>query len=391
MELKTARGRLLFFLLMIIVLPFLEYSFNFIKSGDLEGAFVKSPDVQFSFENWWDGNYQKQKALFLNENVGFRPDLVRVNNQIDFSFFKKLHAQNVYLGHDDYFFDKDYVDEYEGIAYMGDEVIRNEIIKLRRIQDTLERAGKTFLLIYAPSKPYYLPEKIPEILLPKDGQKISNYKTFKRIGDSIGLRQLDFNALFMAMKDTAHNLLITKQGYHWSVYGSLLAADSFIKFIERERKIKMPELTLSTMHYSEHAQDEDMDFIKVANLLFPVTKERFSYPEYFYNSDPSKSKPKIIYIGDSFVWQWAHYGLMTHTNSNWEFWYYFNAVWDQKSLDAGSSNLKIDNYNWQRSLPDADCVVAVFTPMNLHLFGSKTFFVEKMYDYYYSGNSNNIK
>jgi hypothetical protein len=380
---NTARNGIFIFLSLVLLFPFTQYPFNIIRSAGLRGATEKTEDIQFSVSKWWDGSYQKQKQLFLNDNVGFRPDMVRLNNQLDFSLFNKLHAQNVYIGKDNYMFDKGYVDEYEGVTYTGTDVIRAQLIKLKMVQDTLERLGKTLVFVYAPSKPYYVPDKIPDELIPPGGKKINNYSTFRRIGDSLHIKQLDVNALFMAMKDTTHNLLMTKQGYHWSVYGSMVAADTLVKFVERERNIKMPELTIGPMHYSSTPQDADDDFVAVCNLLAPVVKERYSYPDYHYDADATKTKTKTIYIGDSFVWQLLHYGLMKGTNSSWEFWYYFNTAYNQKVIDDGGSGTPIAQYNWQRSVMDADCIIAVFTPMNLHLFDDKTFFVEQFYAYFY--------
>ena len=326
MELKTAKGRLFFFISLIIFLPLLEQAFSFIESGKLLGIFDLHPDIKFSPEKWWNGSYQQQKTSYLNDSVGFRPDLVRMNNQIDFSLFKKLHAGDVYIGHDDYLFGKMYVDDYDGRLYMGTETIRGVFIKMKLIQDTLERMGKTFIFTYAPSKPYLFPEKIPDILRPHNGLKIDNYTTCKKIGDSLHIKQLDFNGLFIAMKDTSKYPLFTKQGCHWSVYGSVLASDTLIKFIERERQIKMPELVLSTIQYSDTARDADNDLGKCTNLIFPICKEKYYYPQYHYNADSIKTKPKTIFIGDSFIWLWIGDGFIQNTTANWEYWYYFHDV-----------------------------------------------------------------
>ncbi len=385
MENKAAKKWLFYFLSLIIVLPPLERAFPVIKSKGLTGVSMPTENIKFRLSTWFDGSYEKQKTLYINDNIGFRPDLIRMSNQIEFWLFKKLHAENAYIGHDNYLFDKEYVDEYEGVTYMGAEVARKELIKMKCIQDTLERLGKTFVFAYAPSKPYYIPEKIPDLLKPNHKRTISDYETFRAIGDSLKIKQLDYNALFMAMKDTTRNPIILKQGYHWSVYGSLLAADTMIKFIEKERKIKMPELKLTAMHYSETARDEDNDFVKFANLMFPITKETYCYPDFLYYNDGTKTRPKTIYIGDSFTWQWIHFGFMQSTNSEWEFWYYFKSVWNQKIIDVNGESLKIANYNWQKQLSGTDCVVVLFTPRNLHLLAEKSSFVEKMYDYFYPG------
>ncbi len=119
MELKTARGRLFLFLSLVILCPLLQHLFTIIDNEKLIGQFLPPLlDVQFTPDKWWDGSYQKQKTLFLNDSFGLRTHLVRLNNQIDFTFFKQVHEGDVYVGRDNYLFSKVYVDEYEGtLAY----------------------------------------------------------------------------------------------------------------------------------------------------------------------------------------------------------------------------------------------------------------------------------
>ena len=268
MESRTVKDGLFFFLFLVMILPFLQHCFGFIESGKLNGYIVSTPDVKFSYPKWWDGTYQKQKSYFLNDSVGFRPDLVRLSDQIGFSLFNEVHAADVYLGKDGQLFSKVHTDEYFGGDHIGIDTVRTMLIKLKRIQDTLEHLGKTMVFVYAPSKAYYLPEKIPDCLRLAEPPKISNYHTFKRLGDSLHINQLDFNAYFIAMKDTVKNLIFSKQGTHWTNYGALLGGDSLTKYIERTRNISMPELTIEEMQYSAAARNDDADLSRILNLIY---------------------------------------------------------------------------------------------------------------------------
>ena len=200
----------MFILLMLIVaFPVLQHCLSFYESGSVKGAVITVFDSTFSWERWWDGNYQKQKNLYLNDNAGCRPDLVRINNEVDFRLFSKLHANGVVIGKDECLYEKFYIDEYNGLDFLGDAFIRIQVNKLKKIQDTLERMGKTFVFAYAPSKAWYFPGNFPERM---DHQKLkngTNYQSYRRLGDSTGLHQIDFNGWFMAMKDTTRHLLFS--------------------------------------------------------------------------------------------------------------------------------------------------------------------------------------
>ena len=384
MELKTAKGRLFFLVLMIILLPILQNTFRLTVSKDLDGAMLSHPDPQISLATWWDGTYQEKKTSYINDSVGFRTDLVRMTNQLNFWIFRTL-PEGTYVGKDGYLFLKDYVDEYEGRTYQPayDSAICATLQKLKMVQDTLDRLGKTFIFVYAPSKPYFMPENIPLCLRRSGGPQKSNYAAFRKFADSLKIRQLDFNALFIAMKDTSKGPLYCKQGVHWSLYGSLLAADTMIKFIERERNINMPHLVITKLCFPDTIIFPDNDIAKSCNLIFPMDNGKLCYPEYHYDTDGAKTKPKIIFIGDSYGGQWLGNEFPQSVSNRWEFWFYFKTVWDQQHLLVNGIN--IDGYNWQKAMLDADCMVSVFTATNLQGMTIETAYIEKMYNYFYPG------
>ncbi len=376
MENKTAKRWLVYVLLLIVLLPLAEQQFGFIKSGPLLCGSKQNPNTKLTLRAWWDGTYQNAKSLYLNDSVGFRPDLVRLSNQLDFSLFRKLSAGDI-IGYDGYVFGREDVTEYCGSPYMGEEVIRAELIKVKRLQDTLQRLGKTFIFAYAPSKAHCMPAQIPGLLTKIKVAGVSNYSTFRTIGDSLHLNQLDYVALFRSMNDTTQNQLMTRQGFHWSVYGSLVAADTMIKFIERERNIKMPGLVLTKMHYSDTARDSDNDLVKCTNLIFPLSGERYSYPEYYYHADTNATRPKAIFIGDSFIWGLVGNGFLQNSVADWKYWTYFNDVYSEH----GAADIRA--YDWKKALSESDCVVILMTPMNFHILTWKRRFLQMMYDYYY--------
>ena len=376
MENRTVKVWLFYFVLLILLLPFLQQCLGFIDSGPLLCSPSEDPNPTFTYVTWWAGSYQKQKTLYLNDSTGFRPDLVRLNNQLDFSLFGKLSVGDI-IGRDGYVFGKEDVLEYNGEMYMGADQIRMEMTKVKRIQDTLQRLGKTFIFAYAPSKAHYVPEKIPGALKGGKEPEINNYKTFRTIGDSLLVNQLDYVALFRAMRDTSQNLLMTRQGFHWSIYGSLIATDTVIRRIEHERKIRMPHLVVTKMHCSDTARDSDNDLVKCTNLILPLSRERYSYPDFYYSRDSNAIKPRTLFLGDSFLWGWIAAGFMQNATTDWKYWTYFGDVWTEN----GSTDIR--GYDWEKALAESDCVVILVTPMNLHVLTMKTRFLEQIYRHYY--------
>lgn len=385
MDFKTARGRLFILLMLIIAFPFLQQGLSFYESGKVNGAVAVIGDSTFNWNKWWEGTYQKQKNAYLNDNTGCRPDLVRLSNQLDYWLYGKLHANGVVIGKDDYLYEQFYIDEYNGLDFLGDGVIRSKLLMLKKVQDTLERLGKTFVYVYAPSKAYYFPDNFPAKSYKVDKPFGTNYESFKRLGDSIGIHQIDFNEWFLSMKTTTQDLLFSRVGTHWTVYGSLLAEDSLIKYIARARNIKMPEVRWDSITYSYRPRRTDDDLAAGLNLISEFKKERFSYPKYYYNYSGNCTRPSAIYIGDSFVWTWVNNRLMHSTNKDWDVWYYFNEAWNDRAFSGLEPMRPMEHFDWPKEMLHTDCIIALYTPANIKGFNYDGAFIDKMYKYFYPG------
>ena len=377
MELKTARGRLFLFIALLVALPLINYELKIIESGKLDGVAPKPEFAPFSLENWWDGKFQEQRNTYFNDSIGFRPDLVRMNNQLDYWLFRKVNANTIILGNDDYLFGSRYIDEYNGLGYPGDTGIIDACYKMKKIQDTMAKLGKTFVFVTSPSKPYFFSEKIPEYLVRREAHK-TTYWAYEHFADSLHVNKIDFNAWFKKIKDTSKHVLMTRQGIHWSIYGGMLAADSMVKYIEHARGINLPHLHLTKFNYSDTPRSPDADLGTILNLIYPITKEHLTYPDLEYMEHGAVQKPKTIYIGDSFLWLWNENHVMQKTSNGWEFWYYNNTVWSDSVAEAHMSD-----YKWQESMMKADCIVLMYTPFNFNIVGAPDGFVNKAYAYFY--------
>ncbi len=375
---ENARKKNILFgvLLIILLFPFINMNSRFIKSGDLDGA-NPAPNAHFSWEKWWDGSFQKGKDLYLNDNIGFRQDLVRIANQIDFTLFEKINAGGVVMDEDEYLYYSDYLDEYSGASFIGEEQPRNTLTKLKKIQDTLEHLGKTVVLVYAPSKPYYYPEHLPGKTYYKEGKQ-TNFKSYFRIGDSLGVNQLDMNRWYVSLKNKTPYPLFSKQGIHYTIYGALFAADSINKYIEQRRGIKMLHPSFDKIISTPKASKTDDDVGRMLNLIFPI-QEQFYYPENGYLSNTPVAKPKVIYIGDSFVWPLLFGGMMD-ANTEPEFWYYSNHI-HNANYEQGEIASDLDKYDWLKSIKEADCIVMVYTATNM--IKMQEGFLNKAYEHFY--------
>ncbi len=378
MELRTARGRLFFFLFLILFLPLLNSYLKFSKTSRLSNTPL-APRPIFSLHDWLNGSFQAGRNDYTNDNIAFRPDFIRFNNQFDYSLFGIVHAPNVVSAPGTYLYYDEFVDECTGSNYQGDNFFKDLAIKLKAVQDTLESSGKTFVWLIEPSKASYYYDHLP------DGKRCSldaktNLNAMKHLFDSTGVHYIDFNYWYVLLRDKMIHPPFTKQGIHWSIYGAQYASDSIIRYIERVRNISMPHRVVTGVEMSKHPRKMDDDVERLLNLIFPLDTSDFWYPVFHYESDSTKTKPRTIYMGDSFTWPLLDNGIM-QTNTDPQFWFYFREVYDT-NYEKGPVTYDMPGYDWKAVVDKADCIIISYTPPQLkRSIGSG--FVEALYDYYY--------
>jgi SGNH hydrolase-like domain, acetyltransferase AlgX len=382
MKTRTKKG-LLVFGFIILWLPYLNHRLEIIDSGKLQGYFTNAPDDTFTVNGWFEGTYQTKVNNYYNDHIGFRPDLLRLNSQIDFTLFRKLAYGGTTLGSDGYLFYDNYIQAYKGWDYVGYDSLHTRMAKLKRIQDTLAHLGKSLIMVYAPCKAWYCSERLPYSLAPYG--KHNNYKTDFRIGDSLGINQVDFNSWFLAMKDTTREILYSRQGIHWTNYGAILAGDSLAKYIEHLRHIKMAHPKWTKVVRTTEPSIPDNDMAGILNLIFKIKSDTFCYPELFYAPDSGITKPKCVYIGDSYVINLLRMRVVQNEDSDWQFWFYFRHILNDTNHDREWQTSVLKEHDWVAEVKKSDCVILIYTPMNAAFIGNG--FVEQLYDYYFPDKS----
>ncbi len=374
MENKIKIG-LLYVMLMILLLPAANHKLKIIDSGKLKGGYRDAADSAISVSGWFSGSYQRNKERHFNDFTGFRADLVRLNNEIDFTLFDICHAGWTIKGKNGFLFQYPYINAYYGKDYSGYQQIREKAIKLKAIQDTLSRLGKTLILAYLPSKASYYPEYFPDDRV-EEKRGVTNYESYRHVCDSLGINQVDMEAWFLSMKNKSSEPLFSKQGIHWSYYGALLAGDSLVRYIEHMRNVRIKHPIWTRVEHTDRLRYLDDDIAQELNLIFPYTRETMAYPVLQDVQDTGNKKINAVYIGDSYAFKMIAFSICK-MNAHCEFWRYFDEINDIN----GHKVTYINGYDWKAAIDNTDCVVLAYTVYNFWQLGSG--FIEQAYDRYY--------
>ena len=322
----------------------------FVEIKKLKGDIIMESNTTFSWKDWWSETYQKQKSDFLNENFGFRELLVRIHNQIYFSFFNRAFANDVVIGKNNYLFEKNYLRATTGQDLLSDQIIKAKVDTFLKVQNELKINGTELLLVLAPGKATFYPEFIPD----EYGKPatITNYTKFKNAFSASGLPFIDCNDWFKSMKANSKYLLYPKSGIHWSQYGVSLFVDSLSKYIESNYHVKLPSRKLIDLKISQREEnvekDVDHDVEDGMNLLFNLSTPKMAYPQYDYTDSTPKTF-SVVTIADSYFWQIFSSGAAEHLFKDPAFYYYFLRAYyinsPEKEMNAISVKEEIKKYN----------------------------------------------
>ncbi len=372
---KGDRNKILFVVLMVILFtPLFQQVTGLVNETPLRGAIKKVPKPYFTWHDWFDGKYQKAAESYLNTKFGFRNAMVRVNNQLYYSLFNKAKANGVVIGKKKYLYEYSYIDAYYGTDFLGTDTIHNMIMKMRAVQDTLEKQGKTLLMVLAPGKATFFPEYIPDRY--KREKKRTNLMEYVKQATMYGIRYLNFSDWFVRMKDTARYALYPKTGIHWSYYGMSLAVDSIVKTLEGLQHVDLPDIIWKKIEISRKLRDPDRDIEKGMNLIFPLPNHPMPYPVLDVDT-AGKTRPDALVIADSYYWQMFNKKLPHRLFKNHEFWFYNRQIFPKRKDGVKWAN----ELDLAEELSKKDIIILLCTePVLKRMFWG---FVDDAYDVYY--------
>ena len=367
-------------MMLVFVLPMLQHKFKWIDEKPLNGAVESMERPEFSMNNWFEGTYQDKRTTYLNQHVGFRNGMVRTYNQWHFSLFHQPRANGVVIGKDNYLYEENYIRAYYGEDFRGNEEIEQQLRKLEKVNDTLQKLGKHLVVLLAPGKASFYPEYIPRkstLNLPMGVKGRTNLEAYAAALESHSIPNLNLNRWFIANKYKSKYPLYPKTGIHWSKYGEIVMADTVVRFMNRLKGIELPQIVVDSVKETKNMWDTDDDIEKGMNLLFNIPDNKMAYPYFHVVQQEKKKYAKVLTIADSYFWGPFNWGMSRDVFNGGQFWYYNEAIYP----DSYESPLFVKDIDFKKRVEENDVILIICTDANLYKFGFG--FVEQAYSTYY--------
>jgi len=368
-------------LIALMVIPGLQGKYHFKSEKPLTGAFLagNAPDLQlFTWKTWFDGSFQDQLNTSLEQHIGFRNSLVRLQNQLDFSLFRKANAEGVLAGPDNILFEEDYIHEYMGDYFVGDSVWIRKAQQLKAVNDTLAKLGKSLMVIIEPGKATFYNDRLPaKYQNTKPG--VSNYQVLIGELQRKQVPLLDLNQWFRQLRDTSSYPLFPRCGTHWSYYGSVLAADTTLRHIEKLCGLKLARIKMVSNLAGDTIRHPDYDIGLAMNLMFPIPHASTTNPQLGFEMPEGVAKPSVLIAGDSFYFNWLNNLIPKNAFGDCDFWYYNKNITRSDGTPDGTASQK----DFGQEVLRRDLIVIMITGRFMHAFAWG--FDEQLYDLFYPG------
>ncbi len=376
---KTTLKKIIFSLsLLVFFIPLLETQFRFFSFESLKGAYTRKNKPLFNDSTWFNGSFQPQYEEYINDTVGFRPLLIRSFNQLDYSFFNKLHAYDIVVGRNNNLLATTHLDAHLGKLNIPFRSIDSMSNKLKLLQDTLAKKNISLIFVFAPSKGSFGLSDAP-YWYDTTRKNSSWYSTYLSSFKKRGVSYFDFNRYYLDKKGKTTYALYTKFGIHWSCVSCAYAFDSLCSFIEQKQNVTLPSVNFKIpLENSRPYYAVDTDLTASLNLLHPLkSPENFWAPVFTVNTDSSTDKISGLFIADSYFWNITALSLHDKIFNHWSFWYYNRTGYEKNN----STSFSVDSRDLEKEIEKHNVILimATFTNLNNPGWG----FIDKAYAHYF--------
>lgn len=366
------------FVILLLSASALQKQLSLFTEKPLEGDFAPAPRPVFSWQGWLKGDFQQQLDQYLNDNNGFNASLIRLNNQLDFSLFREIHADGVVAGKGGHLFEYDYIRSYAGLDFIGEHLIDYKIRRLKFLQGYLKDSLDIDLVfVFEPGKASTLPELIPGHYL-KNRNQVNNYTVLKNKAEGYGLHTIDLLSWYPTLRATSPYPLYSQFGIHWSIYGMSLVADSLLNWIEYTRAIDLRDVYTDTVVVEKYARRPDYDMASAMNLMFRMKdRDSLAYPTFRFEADAGeKEYPRVLVVGDSYYWNIYNTQIPRNLFANEAYWYFGKLVYPE----FYSTPTYVDDVDVKKVVESQDVIFIMTTERFLYKFDWQ--FIQRLYSIY---------
>lgn len=364
---------------LLLFVSAIQQATGFCKVKELSGVTTQNDKPVLSYESYRNGSFQRKAEAYLQQHYGFREPLTRLYNQVLWAFFRTsqvVEKKRIFINDDNWIFEPWTVEEYyqsRVYLYSNDSAdmvhkMEAEAFRLYQLQHILEPNGTHLFVALLPGKELICSEHMPKNKYYFKEKKITAFEFYSKRFKEMGINHVNFGEWFLQMKDTVSYPLFPQTGTHWSNLASMYVSDSLLRYLEQLGDMNIINLVIEKKYQRTVKPDNDLE--SLMNLIWPLKKAPNFLAGYYYTTDSTAVKPKIITIGDSFYWNIVNCSSFGTAFSAFPYWYYFSTAY------FNGDNTKVADLDLLNEVLSSDFIMLSYS--TAPIYGMSNGFSEKL-------------
>lgn len=300
-----------------VFIPFLKTQ----KGGDVsadENRYLASMPQVFNEDGNWNKEYFEQWNQYMDDNIGFRDQMLQVNGYIQWNVFHNFENKDEILGKGDELFyatDAMLVDYQRG-NLRNEEWLDSIAEDYQTVSDYVESRSMQFYYMQCFDKHSIYPELFSE-KVNQYGDKSKTDQIMESLRNNTTINLVSCKETLLSHKETERTFSHFGDASHWNPYGAHLGYLELMKKINENNQNKYKVLEDEDYHIRLEDQGRTInkavhveDMIKTYTLKEKnaVQVEEENWKNYgqderhrkFYNRD-ADNDTKLLIVGDSYI------------------------------------------------------------------------------------------
>jgi hypothetical protein len=355
---------LLIFCIIAITLPF---SLGWIKLDKEPSFFGEQLTMgqtihKFTWHRWFNDIIQKKVESSAVFNTGYHNLLIRFANELNYRILVQPKAAAIVSGRSGYLFDNNYIDEYAGRIYCGEEFLSKKIQYLKIVQDfLLKEKGISLIPVLEPGIASYNRDFLPmSAVCRADGK--TNYKTLKDVAKKANIRMLDLEAIFSQKIKPSQYTIFPEKSLHWGPYGCYLAADTLYKFTAKTTNLSLPTIILDSVYISKTPTPSENEIERSMNLLRIRPHKNYNHVALRFDTT-DKARPNALFIADSYALMYEDLLIPSNMFKDHTLWYYNTTVYP---FNEGPNAIWVKSLNLKEEIEKRSIILLMANELNYY-------------------------
>jgi hypothetical protein len=315
----------------VLSLPLAQQQFGFAPVIGLGGVVDQGPsEVPVTLASWHGGDLQAGIERRIDQQLGLRDWMVRIDNQLKFSLFGVTKRPVVggpggWLVEDGYLTSRTHLWGQQGaqILFLAFQFLQAQAV--------LREHGVTLLLLVSPSKAETLPEHLPLAYRLVDAANHRRHLDLLRgVFERVALNHLDAQALCEQWRDQEPEFpVFPRAGTHWSRIAASRVAVRLLDELERLAGVDLVNLDLGPSAMGKGPGPSEDDMAVLANLLDRTAlADPMPIPNPQRRPGDAGTPPSVLLVSSSFAWLLADAICDPAVTSRLTLFYYFKSAYD---------------------------------------------------------------